>query len=482
MGCESRWRQEKVAHSLAAICLLLLCLLFSGGCSLESIVEDAPTLGENGRVFVYLQPLPQETHLLTFVLEHLAAVDEDGSLKPVESSSLVIKGDDFIGRQKLLAVAVLPPGSYQGLSLMIASATISGEEGDMNLLVPDQPLLISQKFDLLPGKDQALFLTLLPENLVAHTYRFSPVFSLGAPRRQTRNFTGFASQVMTHTVTVFNKRTMQVFCLLSPGTTPRGMALDDRRGRLYVALAGDDAVAVIDVDTLKEEGRIKLFFGDRPVELALTDNGETLVAANRGSRTLSIIDTSSLYERHRVQLNSEPAWLVAGKSGRQVYVLQVMDNSVAVIDVGNGAQLTTIFLDETPEYGALSRDGNRLFVIGRRSGDLLAIDLQQLAVIDKIFVGGGAAAITVDSRSGLVYIGKQSGEVVLVDAAAHMVLDSFLMPSNVGRLAIDGEENSLFILSTDEHLIHKVDLVSKQDLGRVETAEGGYSLVIMGGR
>ncbi|MBN2332759.1 MAG: hypothetical protein JXO49_01480 [Deltaproteobacteria bacterium] len=489
MGCERRRRQENIRRTgsvlqfLAALRLLLiLFLLFSVGCSLEAIVEDAPTLGTKGRVFVYLQPLPQESRSLTFVLEQLAAVSEDGSLKPLESSSLEIKGDAFSGRQKLLTAAILPSGSYQGLSLVIAAATISGEEGETNLLVPEQPLLISQKFHLLPGNDQALFLTLLPENLVAQGYRFSPSFSLGVPRRLTRNFTGFASQTATHTVTVFNKRTMEVFCLLSPGTTPRGMALDDRSGRLYVALAGDDAVAVIDVDTLEEVGRVGLFFGDRPVELALAVNGDTLVAANQGSRTLSIIDTASLYERHRVQLNSEPAWVVADRSGRQVYVLQAMDNSVAIIDLASGVQLTTIVLDEVPEHGALSRDGNQLYVVGRRSGDLLVVDLQQLAVVDKIFVGGGSSAITADSRTNLVYIGKQSGEVVLVDAAAQMVLDSCMVPGDVRHLAIDGEENSLFILSAGERLIHKVDLVGKQGLGRVETAEGGYSLVIMGAR
>ena len=302
------------------------------------------------------------------------------------------------------------------------------------------------------------------------------------PRRQTSNFTGFVSLPENHTVAVFNKRTMEVFRLLNPGITPQGMALDDNIGRLYVALSGDDAIAIIDVDTLQIVGRIKLFFGDRPVELALTGNGDTLVAANHGSRTISIIETSSLYERRRVQLNSEPTWVVAGKTDHQVYVLQAMDNSVAIIDLKSGGVLTSLALDESPEQGALSRDGNHLMVIGQRSNDLLLIDLQQLKIADKIFIGGGAIAITVDSRSNLGYIGKHSGEIVIVDATAQMFLDSFTVSGDAEYLALDGEESTLFILSAEHDLIHKVNRVSKQGMGIMDTAEGGHALVIMGAR
>ena len=275
---------------------------------------------------------------------------------------------------------------------------------------------------------------------------------------------------------------MEVFRLLSPGITPQGMALDDDNGRLYVALAGDDAIAVIDVDTLQIVGRIKLFFGDRPMELALTGNGDTLVAANRGSRTISIIETSFLYERRRVQLNSEPTWVVTGKTGRQVYILQAMDNSVAIIDLKSGGFLTSLALDESPEQGVLSRDGNHLVVIGQRSNDLLVIDLRQLKVVDKIFIGSGAVAIAVDSRSNLGYIGKHSGEVVIVDVAAQMFLDTFTVSGDVEYLALDGEESTLFILSADHELIHKVNRVSQQRMGIMETGERGHALVIMGER
>ena len=463
--------------------LLLLSLFFSfSGCALQAVMEDTPTLGKQGRASLYLQPLPQEMDSLTFVLDSLAAVAKDGTKTALLSSPITIKGREFIGIQKLLTAGILDPGSYQGISILIAEATMTGEEGEMNLLVSDQPLLVSQEFSILPGKDFALFLSLFPENLVTDNFRFSPVFSLGMPRRQTSNFTGFVSLPANHTVAVFNKRTMEVFRLLSPGITPQGMALDDDNGRLYVALAGDDAIAVIDVDTLQIVGRIKLFFGDRPMELALTGNGDTLVAANRGSRTISIIETSSLYERRRVQLNSEPTWVVTGKTGRQVYILQAMDNSVAIIDLKSGGFLTSLALDESPEQGVLSRDGNHLVVIGQRSNDLLVIDLRQLKVVDKIFIGSGAVAIAVDSHSNLGYIGKHSGEVVIVDVAAQMFLDTFTVSGDVEYLALDGEESTLFILSADHELIHKVNRVSQQRMGIMETGERGHALVIMGER
>jgi YVTN family beta-propeller protein len=61
-----------------------------------------------------------------------------------------------------------------------------------------------------------------------------------------------------------------------PGTSPSALALDETRGRLYVTRAGDNAVDVLDAETLTTLGSIPT--GWYPTALAL--DGDTLVVAD----------------------------------------------------------------------------------------------------------------------------------------------------------------------------------------------------------
>ena len=85
-----------------------------------------PRLEEEGQVFVYLQPLPEEADRLIFRLEGMSAAREDGSPVPVSLHINEIGGKGF-RRERLLASGILPPGQYSGFSFRAAGATLKGE-------------------------------------------------------------------------------------------------------------------------------------------------------------------------------------------------------------------------------------------------------------------------------------------------------------------------------------------------------------------
>lgn len=65
---------------------------------------------------------------------------------------------------------------------------------------------------------------------------------------------------------------------LLPATSPTGLALDETSGRLYVARAADDTIAVLDATTLAEIGLVPV--GWYPTDVAITASGTRLVATN----------------------------------------------------------------------------------------------------------------------------------------------------------------------------------------------------------
>jgi DNA-binding beta-propeller fold protein YncE len=444
-----------------------------------------PALVRDGEIRLYLQPVPQKAHRITFSIAAISAVRQDGGTVPLRQSLTELKAKELIGVQRLLASAPLAPGLYEGISIRMGEASLLGEEGAAALLVPDEPLFIEGEFTVTRRRASTLFLSLDPEKLVSGGFRFDPVFSLAKPKRQLRTLLGFATNSGSNTVSVFNKFTMEIVDTVATSSGPRGAVLDQRRGWVYIALAGDDAVQAIDVNTGEILRRVKLNFGDEPVEVGLYPDevglspDGVLVTANRGSNTASIIDASSLLEMGRVRLPSEPSWVIMDTVEPRAYVLQPLSNTISKIDLERRAVVKTRAIEEIPVRGAISRDGASLYVITGNSPNLLVLDPGDLAINERIFIGTGAASIKVDPKTGLVYVGKKFGNIAVVDPSLLMPIDRFRVKGNVASLGIDNDENSLFAVLPDSNTIQKMDLISQNVSGVIEVEEGCHAVVLM---
>ena len=461
--------------------IITLLLLFATGCVAPAPPYQA-ALEREGEIRLYLQPVPQEVHRLEFSITAISAVRHNGAAIELSPSFTELKGKDLVGLQKRLASATLPPGLYDGISIQIGEASLVGEEEGADLLVPDDPLLIAHEFTVVRKRASALFLSLSPEKLFTSSFRFTPTFSLASPRRQLKSLLGFATNSRTNTVSVFNKHTMEVVDTIATSSGPKGAVIDQRRGWAYIALAGDDAIEAIEVNTGEILRRLQLNFGDEPVEIALSPDGEILITANYGSNSASIIDALSLRELDRVSLPSEPTSVVAGTSSRRAYVLQPRSNAVSVIDLSRREIAATRILDETPVRGAISRDGNSLYVITSYSSDVLVIDAVSLAERGRIYADPDAASIKVDPKTGLIYVGRQFGGISVLDPSQLMRIDRFRTRGNAVFLEIDNDENSLFVVQSKSQTIQKINLVSKRVKGVIEVEEGSYAVVLMGAR
>ena len=68
-----------------------------------------PPLEDEGEIYLYLQPYPQEAERLRFSIEGISAVSADGREFPFEISLREIKASD-VRRQRLLASGRVPAG------------------------------------------------------------------------------------------------------------------------------------------------------------------------------------------------------------------------------------------------------------------------------------------------------------------------------------------------------------------------------------
>jgi YVTN family beta-propeller protein len=475
----------KMSQLKLYICVVLA--IFIGGCfALEPGVEDSvekQPLGQKGEVILYLQPLPQVADKLHLKISVISAIRDDGSAVPLTLSLSDLKGADLTGLQKLLAAGILPPGMYTGISIQIKQAFVDTAEGEVALEVPEQPLGVEHPFEVARQKATALFLSLDPAKMITGENRFTPVFSLASAGRLLTNLTALVSNPRSNIIIVFNKKTMQVADAIAAGQGPMALALDQFRGRLYVAVSRDDTILAIDVFRRQIYNRLKLNFRDNPIDLVLTADGRHLVSVNHDSNTVSLIDAFSMTEERRIRVGEGPTSAVIDPSGSRAYILNTGSRSISVVDLTQKALVVTLGVEASPLKGTFNREGDRLFVISSDSPYITVIDRSRLVVTGKIFVGTGAVSIKLDNQNGLLYVGRKiGGEIAVIEPSSSMFVDTFQVGGRAVFQAIDNEERALFVALSDRRILQKINLVSKKVVAEIEVGKGAYAIVVMGER
>jgi YVTN family beta-propeller protein len=472
---------RKESRMKKSLIMISLCLLMLGGCQ-ATLTKFLPPLEEEGEVYLYLEPFPQEAERLRFTIEAIFAVSSDGREFPLTGPLRELKASG-IQRQRLLASGRLPPGSYHGFSFKVNKAILRTEEGDANLLVPETPTRNDFPFSVVRRRAHVISATFRYAESVSRGFSFSPVFSMMIPARPIPSLTGYVTNLGSNNIMVFDKKLNKVLSIIATGRSPAGMALDQRQGRAYVALSGDDAIELIDVLSGEPINRLRLHTGDRPQELALTPDGKTLLVANRGTNTVSFIDSFALVEVKRVDVGREPNSVSIQPSGIRAFAFNTLSNSISVIDIPNKTVMATIGTDPAPLRGQFNRAGNKLYVIHEWSTYLTVIDPFVLSVLKRFPVRMGMVSIKVDTQTDLVYMGRRRDTVVEVyDPFVFPVVDSINTGAGITYMTIDGDENNLYMVNPEMKSLMVSRLVRKGVFSEMDVGESPYWVTVMGER
>ncbi len=463
-----------------SIIFILFLLIFSGCTGVSSIVK--PPLEEEGEVFVYIEPFPQEAERLRFQIEELSAVRGDGAAIPLSLSLREFKHSD-IGRQRLIASGRLSPGRYIGLSFKAKDASLRTEEGESAFLVTGEPLRVNFPFDIARKKAVVLDLSLKYLESVKDRPSFTPSFSIIIPSSPLATLTGYVTNHDSQTITVFDKKSGRVAGVIPTGSGPLGMALDQKLAKAYVALSEIDAIDQMDVTEGNMIKRLNLTAGDRPRELALTPDGRFLLTVNTGSSSVSIVDTLSLIEVNRIAVGNDPRSVLVDPVGRRAYVFNTLSNTITVIDIANKATAAVISTEAGPVRGQFNRKGDKLYTIYEGNPYLTVIDPFSLSVSKRIYVGPGVSSIKVNSATDMLYLGRKHDSTVEVyDPFSLMPGDFIGVGGGVDYMTIDGEENNLLAVLPDKGAVAAVNLISKKNVFEIDVGDNASWVTMMGER
>jgi DNA-binding beta-propeller fold protein YncE len=149
------------------------------------------------------------------------------------------------------------------------------------------------------------------------------------------------------------------------------MALDTKRGRLFVAELGNDTVAVV---SLPDRKVIRVIDGlKEPQGVGYLPSNDTLYVANGGDGTVGMYAGAEYTLRRRLDLKDDADNIRVNTNANQIFV-GYGSGAIAVIDSLTGQQVGNIALKGHPESFQLSRDGERIFVNVPTARAIVVID------------------------------------------------------------------------------------------------------------
>jgi DNA-binding beta-propeller fold protein YncE len=245
----------------------------------------------------------------------------------------------------------------------------------------------------------------------------------------------------TNTIEIFSPVKRRVIARISQISDPRGMAVDDEAGMLYVALAGSSTVAAVDTRSWKVEKMIPL--QHRPDKLLWVPQMKTLYVTSVLDRTLSAVDLETGAESAVIDLNGLPQGLIYDPARRVVLVCLQDLNQIAVIDSSNKIAGRFKLVASEPTSLALDEEHRRLFVAVRYA--VLEINPDTGVEVRRIPAPAGTDALVLDPGGGLLFAAAGDGAVLAIDLNRNMV--DHELPTDVKgySIAYDPAHKMLFL-------------------------------------
>jgi DNA-binding beta-propeller fold protein YncE len=248
------------------------------------------------------------------------------------------------------------------------------------------------------------------------------------------------SRPATNTVEIFSPAKRRMVARISQINDPRGIAVDDKGLRVYIALGGSSRIASINSRDWQVEKLIPV--SHRPEKLLWVAETRTLYAASSLDRTLSIVDPAGR-ETSVMELDGIPEDL-AYDPARHVVLVTLQDLSqVAAIDRSGQIAGRFKLAASEPTGMALDYARRRLYVAVRYA--VIALNADTGEETARIPAPGGTSTLALDPESNMLYAAAGDGSVLAIDLAKNTV--DHELPTDVKGygLAYDPARKMLFM-------------------------------------
>ncbi|WP_282155995.1 YncE family protein [Cytobacillus gottheilii] len=198
-------------------------------------------------------------------------------------------------------------------------------------------------------------------------------------------------------ISVIDTESYTVVKTIDTGKGPHGFRISPDSQIAYIANMGEDTVSVVNLDTMTEEKRIKV--GTAPVTTGITSDGKTLVATLNGENALALVDLET-EKVGKVEVGVGPAQVYIEANDQFAYIAnqgteETPSNSATVVDLSEKKVTATIETGKGSHGVVVSPDSKRVYVTNMFEDTVSVIDTDKNKVIETIEVKGVPNGISI---------------------------------------------------------------------------------------
>jgi YVTN family beta-propeller protein len=252
--------------------------------------------------------------------------------------------------------------------------------------------------------------------------------------------------LMTHTsastVDVFDPVRRRVVAQVTGVQSPRGIAVDEPSGKVYVADAGSNSIAVIATDNWKVTDRIPV--PTPPDALLLGESGNQLFWSDSQNGTVSLLDLTTRQTSKTVQLDGSPSYMALNPDQHLVYI--TLQDQRQVVAVDPQLQVTArIPLNASQPTGLLYDARTKCLYVAVRYA-VLSLNTETRAEVNRVPAAAGVDMLWLDPETRTVFAAG-NGSLLMLRANGQRltVVDEIDTDVKGHTVAYDSERKMLFL-------------------------------------
>lgn len=263
-------------------------------------------------------------------------------------------------------------------------------------------------------------------------------------------------------VSVIDTATKTIVATVGNGAIPTGIAVSADGSTVYVSVYGRGDItppSVLAVDTTTD-AVTAIGAGRFPAGVAVSPDGDRAYVLdtyiNEGDDAVWVIDTFTKAVLAKVAVGVDPRGMVASPDGSHLYVLNRGNGSLgsatmSVIDTDpDSATVNTVTavvkVGNEPVGLAVSPDGKHLYVTDLYEGAVRVIDTATNSVVAKVRLGGTVSGIAVSPDGKRVYVADPQGAVGVIDAVTNTFAGAIPVAGVPEGVAVSRDGSELYVV------------------------------------
>jgi len=431
---DRNWQARVVALTLLAA-IAVPRMLFASGTN-------------HARLIIYIE-VPRAVEAATEIVLGGITLEGDAEVVALAPSRNTLASADLAGQQVLLVSAAVPPGLYSFLNLQLTGITGQVGVASVSPAPPPDGISIPVDLDLRAATARTVFIEWRPSGVDDKAEFHVPDLQVKSSKIPPYGSLALVTSRSSGTVMIIDRLSGRVVGAEWVDDDPRDLVYSRAEQMIYVALADQDAIGVLEALTLRLINVVPVQFGDEPSRLLLSADRTSLFVLSPGSRTLAAMSARSLQQQFRLPVGEGPKSLAQDPLTGYVYVACEDEGVVQVVDPGRGAIISSLTLVPAPQEVVIDEFTRALFVGGAIQRSVYQLNL------DESDDGTGGSVNLCGSVFGLAYNPKtlrlfagipQCNSLAVVRPEAGIEFSSIQLPDAPGLMAFDQEFRQLLVV------------------------------------